>query len=307
MPDREFIIGTRVSRLALRQAELAAAALRAALPHATFRLEYIRSTGDLHSRDPLSNIGSQGVFVGELESSLRNGDIDIAVHSLKDMPCEESPGLTLAAITVREDPRDALVSGKGHDLASLPQGAKLGTGSPRRAAQLAAARPDLRITDIRGNVDTRIHKAQTGEVDAVVLAVAGLSRLGWLEQASEILPVDTMLPAVGQGALALQVRADDDEALQVAGTLEHLPTRLATSGERSFLRHLGGGCRAAAAALGEVTSGSLRLRGLATSMGGQLLLQEEVRGQANHAESLGALLANRLLTKGADSFTGVPL
>lgn len=307
MSDRELIIGTRVSRLALRQAELVAAAMRAALPRTAFRLEHIRSVGDRQSGEPLSNIGSQGVFVGELESSLRNGDIDIAVHSLKDMPCEESPGLTLAAITDREDPRDALVSGKGHDLASLPQGARLGTGSTRRAAQLTAARPDLRITDIRGNVDTRIHKAQTGEVDAVVLAVAGLNRLGWLERASEILPVETMLPAVGQGALALQVRTDDEETLQVAGTLEHLPTRLATNGERSFLRHLGGGCRAAAAALGEVTGGSLRLRGLATSAGGQLLLREEVNGQANDAESLGVLLANRLLANGADSLRGVPL
>ena len=307
MSDRELIIGTRVSRLALRQAELVAAAMRAALPRTAFRLEHIRSVGDRQSGEPLSNIGSQGVFVGELESSLRNGDIDIAVHSLKDMPCEESPGLTLAAIADREDPRDALVSGKGHDLASLPQGARLGTGSTRRAAQLTAARPDLRITDIRGNVDTRIHKAQTGEVDAVVLAVAGLNRLGWLERASEILPVETMLPAVGQGALALQVRTDDEEALQVAGTLEHLPTRLATNGERSFLRHLGGGCRAAAAALGEVTGGSLRLRGLATSAGGQLLLREEVNGQANDAESLGVLLANRLLANGADSLRGVPL
>ena len=307
MSDRELIIGTRASRLALRQAELVAAAMRAALPHAAFHLERIRSAGDRQSGEPLSNIGSQGVFVGELESSLRNGDIDIAVHSLKDMPCEESPGLTLAAITVREDPRDALVSGKGHDLASLPQGAKLGTGSPRRAAQLTAARPDLRIASIRGNVDTRIHRAQTGEIDAVVLAVAGLNRLGWLERASEIFPLDIMLPAVGQGALALQVRADDDRALQLAGTLEHLPTRLATTAERSFLRHLGGGCRAAAAALGEVTGDSLRLRGLATRTGGQSLLREEVSGQPNDAESLGALLATQLLAKGADPSTEVPL
>lgn len=258
----------------------------------------MRTAGD-RSRASLREIGGRGVFVAELERALLAGEIDMAVHSLKDLPTRETEGLSIAAVARREDPRDALVSRGGLTLSRLPPGAVVGTGSPRRAAQLLSLRPDLRIADIRGNVDTRIRRVEAGEYEAAVLAAAGLARLGWLDRASQLLSPEEMLPAVGQGALAVQVRADDEEAAALARAADDPPTHLATAAERAFERRLGGGCQAAVAALGEVAGGRLRLRGLVADPLGGSIIRGEVEGAAEEGEALGLRLAEELLARGA--------
>ncbi len=296
---RTFRVGTRGSHLALRQTELVLEALAGAHPEASFEVRPIRTAGDQQARASLAEIGGRGVFVAELERALLAGEIDLAVHSLKDLPSQETPGLTIGAVPQREDPRDVFISRRSQRLAELPPGAAVGTGSPRRAAQLRAHRPDLRVVDIRGNVDTRLRKVQEGQVEAVILAAAGLSRLGWLARATEILPLEVMLPAVGQGALAVQVRTNDKEAARLVQAVDHPPTRLATAAERAFLRRLGGGCHAAVAALGRVDEGRLYLRGLVADLAGARLLRGEIAGPAGEAEILGVRLAEQLLTQGA--------
>ncbi len=305
MSRRTFIIGTRESRLARRQTEIVLESLRSARPEAPFEVRSIRTTGDA-SRASLSEIGGRGVFVIELERALLSGDIDIAVHSLKDLPSLETPGLTIAAVGRREEPRDAIVARDRLTLANLPSRAVVGTGSPRRAAQTLALRPDLRIADIRGNVDTRIRKVEQGEYDAAVVAAAGLARLGWLDRATEILPVEVMLPAVGQGALAIQIRIDDAEAAALVRRADDPPTHVATDAERAFERGLGAclpdgraGCQAAIAALGEVGGGRLHLRGLVADPTGGRLLRTEVEGPVADADELGSRLAGQLIDQGA--------
>ncbi len=303
MSDRLFVVGSRGSPLSQRQTELALDALRRAHPDARFDVRSIRTAGD-KSRASLSEIGGRGVFIVELERALLDGEIDVAVHSLKDMPSGATDGLAVAAVTERADVRDVLVSRDGVTLSALPEGAVVGTGSPRRAAQLLAARPDLRIADIRGNVDPRIRKVEDGEYDATVLAAAGLARLGWLDRpagqaASEVPSPEVMRPAVGQGALALQVRAADTEAIELVAAADHPLTHRATAAERAFEAHLGGGCHAAIAGLGEVSGDSLRLRGLVADPAGGRLLRGEVEGSLEDAEPLGVRLAQLLLSKGA--------
>lgn len=306
MSPRQFIVGSRGSRLSQRQTALALEAVHRARPEARFDLRTVRTAGD-KSRASLSEIGGRGVFVAELERALLAGEIDIAVHSLKDMPSAVTDGLAVAAVLERADVRDALVSRDGSTLSALPEGAVVGTGSPRRAAQLLAARPDLRLADIRGNVDTRIRKVEEGQYDAVVLAAAGLARLGWLDRAAEILPPEVMLPAVGQGALALQVRADDREAIDLVAAADDVETHRATAAERAFESHLGGGCHAAIAALGEVDGASLRLRGLVGDPAGGRVLRGEVDGMVEDAEPLGVRLAQLLLEQGAAELLEAPV
>lgn len=300
MSDRTLIVGSRGSRLALRQTEIALEALNAAHPGATFEVRTIRTTGD-QSKESLSEIGGRGVFVIEIERALLAGEIDIAVHSLKDLPAEETPGLAIAAVLPREDPRDVLISRRKARVVGLPRGAVVGTGSPRRAAQLLAMRPDLRIADIRGNVDTRIRKVRDGEFDAVVLAAAGLARLGWSRRASQVFEPKEMLPAPGQGALAVQVRTDDAETFALALSVDDPETRTAVEAERAFERRLGGGCRAAIAALGEIVEGRLRLHGLVGDPAGGRLFRGEFEGDAADPESLGLMLAEELMDQGATS------
>ncbi len=298
MSERKFVAGSRGSRLALRQTEIVLEALRRVRPNARLEIRTVRTEGD-RSNAPLSEIGGRGVFVIELERALLAGEIDIAVHSLKDLPTQETPGLVLAAVHARGDPRDALISRNGLSLASLPAGSIVGTGSPRRAAQVLALRPDLRIADIRGNVDTRVRKVQTGEYEAVVLAAAGLARLGWLDRATQVFSPEEMLPAAGQGALTVQVRSDDGGAVELARSIDHFDTHVAVIAERAFERPLGGGCDAAIAALGEVDGFRLRLRGLVADRSGERLLRGEVEGAITHAESLGVALAEELMARGA--------
>lgn len=294
---RVIVVGTRGSRLALAQAGIVLEGLRAAHPGQRFEVRTVRTSGD-RSQAPLSQMGGRGVFVIELEQALLAGDIDVAVHSLKDLPLAGTAGLVVAATPARADPRDVLISGIGARLAELPPGAVIGTGSPRRACQVAALRPDLRIAEIRGNVDTRLRKLRQGEYDGVVLAAAGMARLGWLDQASEIFDYDTMLPAVGQGALAVQIRAEDDEAWALVRTLDDPATRAAVTAERAFERRLGGGCHAAIAALAQVSNGRLRLRGLVGRASGELV-RGEAYGLVEESEDLGQRLAQELLARGA--------
>lgn len=240
-------LGTRASALATSQSGWVADQLRAA-GHEV-ELVLVRTEGDV-SRRSLTEIGGTGVFASALRDALRAGSIDLAVHSLKDLPTAPEPGLVVAAVPEREDPRDVLVARDGLTLAELPAGAVVGTGSPRRAAQLAQARPDLEVRDIRGNVDTRIGLVRGGDLDAVVLARAGLARLGRLEEATDTLDLATMLPAAGQGALAVECRADDAPLVALlAGVLEHAPTRAAVTAERAVLARLEAGCTAPVAAL----------------------------------------------------------
>ena len=227
------------------------------------------------------------------------GTIDMAVHSIKDMPAMISPRLKLAAIIKRVDARDVLVSGTGRGLMELSSGATIGTGSQRRAVQLRTCRPDLQVCQIRGNVDTRLRKTYSGEFDGIILAAAALIRLGWQDKITEYLSMESFLPAVGQGALAIEIRADDAEIARLVSPLNHEPTWQSVLAERNFLRHLGGGCRAPIAALGVVIGDILELRGMVASADGNRILQDRQEGPANAPEQVGRLLAQKMLQKGA--------
>ena len=264
MPERTLSIGTRGSALALRQTQMVATALRRHHPGLVIEIREIRTSGDREQSASLQAIGGQGVFVKELEDALWRGTIDLAVHSLKDLPGALAEGLTLAAIPKREDARDALISRSGASLADLPPGAVIGTGAARRIAQLRALRPDCEIADLRGNVDTRLRKAldPAGPYDAIVLALAGLKRLRRAGVVTEILPFDTMLPAPGQGALGLETRTDDAWARELVAALDDPATNAAVTAERAFLAALGGGCTAPIAAWGRLRRGHLWLTGM---------------------------------------------
>ena len=260
----------------------------------------ISTTGDRtqDSGEPLPSIGGKGLFTAELERALRDGDIDVAVHSLKDLPTEDEPGVAIGAVTARDDVRDCLVARTAGSLAELPAGAVIGTSSLRRSAQLAAVRPDLEIRSIRGNVDTRVRKVTEGEYDAVVLAAAGIRRLGLEGAVTEWLSDETMLPAPGQGALAIQCRADDEGVLALLAELDDAEARAETTAERAFLRALGGGCAAPVAALATVvTTPRVRLQGLVASVAGRDVVR--VIGEGNPHE-IGERLAEEALSRGAD-------
>lgn len=291
-------MGTRGSALARWQTDWVVTRLKALVPDREFVVQVIKTVGDAVTDRPLAQIGGRGVFTKEIETALLAGEIDLAVHSLKDLPTELPAGLTIGAITERGEVRDALVSRLGCGWRDLPPGARVGTSSLRRAAQLRAGRPDLQIVDLRGNVDTRLRKAMTDAYDAIVLAAAGLIRLGLSDRITEYLPLAVMLPAVGQGALAVEVRASDREIGGLVLRLDHAPTRAATTAERAFLRALGGGCQVPVAAYGEVSGGTLHLRGLIASPDGRRVIRGETTGEARQAVPVGSELAGRLLAEG---------
>lgn len=290
-------LGTRGSQLARWQTNWVANQLRAHVPDLEIVITLITTQGDRVLDTPLSQIGDKGLFTREIETALIDHRIDAAVHSLKDLPTDLPAGLTLAAICAREDVRDAIVSRLNIGLDALPRGARVGTSSLRRAAQLRAHRPDLKIVNMRGNVDTRLHKSLTDEYDAVVLAVAGLVRLGFANRITELLSLDVMLPAPGQGALAIETRADDANTRALVNQLDHAPTRAATNAERAFLRALGGGCQLPVAAYGQVDADTLHLRGLIASEDGAHVSRGELRGATTDADLLGAKLAHELRLK----------
>lgn len=293
-----FVVGTRASALALAQTELVVAALRKAHPGRTFLIQHVSTNGDHDQRTPLTELGGQGIFVKEIENALLAGEVDLAVHSLKDMPTAQPEGLLLGAVLPREDPRDALISRHGLNLDDLPPGARVGTGSLRRQAQLRAYRRDLEVVGLRGNVDTRLRKAAGPDYDAVILALAGLIRLGRASEVTAVLPLDVMLPAMGQGAIGVEVRADDAEALALVAPLDDAPTRAATAAERSLLRELGGGCHVPIAAHALLQGGQLWLRGLVASPTGERIVRGSATAPPERAEALGRELARQLLQQG---------
>jgi hydroxymethylbilane synthase len=287
-----LVIASRGSQLALWQAHWVQRQL-AALGSPS-RIEIIKTTGDKITDVPLAQVGTKGLFTKEIEEALLEGRADLAVHSLKDLPTELPAGLVLAAIPAREDPRDALV---GRRLADLPAGAKLGTSSLRRAAQLRRLRPDLRIEPVRGNLDTRLRKLDEGRYDAIVLAAAGLKRLGWEDRIAEILPPDVVCPAVGQGALAIET---GNAGLLACQPLDHPPTRSAVTAERALLSALGGGCQVPIGAYAVVSSGRLSLQAVVVSPDGVDLVRDRSEGAAADAQRIGRDLGEALLAAGAD-------
>jgi len=294
--SRRIIVGSRGSKLALLQTESVVAKIREINPDLDVSVSKIVTIGDRNHRRQLGRTGT-AIFVKELEEALLDGRIDIAVHSLKDVPMELSSGLCLLAITERLDSRDALVAKVR--LNELTAGSKIGTSSLRRTIQLVSYRPDLRARPIRGNVDTRLRKVFSGEFDGVIVAAAALLRLGWEERITEYLPLSDFLPAVGQGALAVEARLGDEDIAGLVSPINHLPTWQSITAERALLRALGGGCRAPVAALGTVSGNTLKLEGMVASMSGRKVLRASEEGSAISAEEIGVRLAQKMLAMGA--------
>ncbi len=298
-------IGTRSSALALWQANWVKGSLKSAFPRCDFELIHIKTQGDRVSNVPLVRIGGEGIFVKQIEIALLNDEIDLAVHSMKDLPTVLPDGLTIGAIPERVSPADVLISKEGLDFFHLPSGAKIGTGSLRRRAQLLHTRSDLAIRDIRGNVDTRLAKLKSGNLDAIVLAAAGVQRLGYGDSVTQTLPYSICLPAVGQGALCVEVRAEDGELQNIVESINHPDSAAAVKAERAFLRKLGGGCRVPIAALGTVDSDKLNLVGLVADQDGGEIIRSDISGKQTEAEYMGEELAERLITMGARSILEV--
>jgi len=296
---RRIRIGTRGSRLALVQTHSVADAIRAKHPEVAVDVEIIQTQGDRVLDRPLSAIGDAGVFIKEIETALLEERVDLAVHSMKDLPSKLTLGLALAATTERVDPRDVLVARSASSLETLPRGGTVATGSLRRRSQLLALRPDLKVEDLRGNVPTRLEKFDRSTWDAILLAGAGLERLGLATRIRSYIPIESMLPAVGQGALALETRASDRELAETVAFLSHAPTERAVVSERSFLARLEGGCRVPIAAYAEIRGGSLSLRGYVGAVDGSSHLRREIEGDSSRAEGLGLELAESMLAEGA--------
>jgi len=301
-------VGTRGSDLAMWQARHVVNALRKLQPHLDVAVEVISTSGDSGAHDPFFGAESSGFFTKEIEDALLDKRIDLAVHSLKDLPTRLADGLIIAAVLEREDPADVLVSKSGLPLGALPRGAKVLTGAPRRQAQVLHKRGDLVCLPVRGNVPTRLRKLEESDAEALILARAGLVRLGLSDRVTERLDPLDFLPSCGQGALAVEARSDDERAAQLCGPLEHFETRVATEAERSFLNALESGCRAAAGAYARVTAqGVLSCAGMAASPDGTAYFRDEVTDGATSfaaAEALGRRLAERLLSQGAGRALG---
>ncbi len=298
MSDQLIRIATRKSPLAVWQAEHVASALKARHPGLEVELVRMTTRGDKILDAPLAQIGGKALFVKELEEGLFEGRADIAVHSMKDVPAQLPEGLHLPVIMEREDPRDAFVSNAYADLDELPVGAHVGTASLRRQCQLLARRPDLRISPLRGNVQTRLAKLDAGEFDAIVLAVSGLKRLGLEERIRSILPAELSLPAVGQGALGIECRQGDTRVEALIADLNHQPTQLRVSAERAMNACLQGSCQVPIGAYAEIEDGELFLRGLVGTLDGRRVVRGEIRGSLDQASELGRQLGEELLARG---------
>jgi hydroxymethylbilane synthase len=297
---QQLRIATRKSALALWQAEFVKAQLEHFHPGLVVELVPMSTQGDRILDTPLAKIGGKGLFVKELETAILDGRADIAVHSMKDVPVEFPPGLMLHTICQREDPRDAFVSNRYQRLDDLPAGAVVGTSSLRRQCQLKALRPDLTIRDLRGNVNTRLAKLDAGEYDAIILAAAGLLRLGFADRIQQWLSVEQSLPANGQGAVGIECRTDDVQVHALLAPLEHSATRMAVLAERAMNRALQGGCQVPIGAYAVLEGDHLWLRGLVGQLDGQRILTAECRGPASAFEQLGTGLAQQLIAQGAD-------
>ena len=299
MTRKKFVLGTRGSKLALWQSEHVASILTEKAG-VEVELKTIKTQGDKILDVALAKIGDKGLFVKEIETALMEGEVDFAVHSSKDVPTQIPEPLMLGAFLKRADPRDVLISKTGQGLDDLPAGSVIGTSSLRRVAQVLHRRPDLKIADVRGNLDTRLRKMEEGLFDAIILAAAGLDRMGWNEGITERIPSSVMLSAVGQGAIAVEVRKGDEDVLKLMAYLEDSTTRAAVTAERALLRELEGGCQIPIGALGTFEDGKLRLDGMVASLDGTRLIRDSIAGDPAEADALGVSLANKLIEMGAD-------
>lgn len=309
MKTKRITIGTRGSKLALWQAEFVKTQVQELSPDLTIEIRKIKTTGDKILDVPLAQVGGKGLFVKEIEESLLRRESDIAVHSMKDVPTDFPAGLHLAAVCEREDPRDALIlceklkveSGKLKPslIFSLPKNAKVGTSSLRRSCQLLSLRPDLKIEQLRGNLDTRLRKLDEGRFDAIILAAAGVKRLGLQDRIAEILPLAISLPAIGQGAIGIECRINDKWVNNLIAALNHPETFICVKAERAFLRKLEGGCQVPIAAHAVLADGRIMIHGLVGSISGDRIIKSRIEGEPGHAETLGIALAEEILSKGA--------
>lgn len=299
-----LVLGTRASKLALQQSEWFQAQIQAIAPDITVTLTRIQTSGDKIVDVPLAKIGGKGLFVKEIEEALLSGDIDFAVHSMKDVPTQLPDGLEILCVPPREDSRDALISRTGCRFEELPVGARVGSSSLRRQSQFLHARPDLRIEMLRGNLDTRLKKLKEGQFDAIILAAAGLRRLGWTEEITEYLDPQLCLPAIGQGALGIEGRSNDRFVRSILSRLTHPPTQVAVTAERALLHRLEGGCQVPIAAYATLTNDQVHLEGLVASVDGKTVIRDAVQGTRAEAQVLGTRLAERLLARGADKILG---
>ncbi len=300
MSTERVCIATRKSPLALWQAEHVRARLQAIHPGLSIELLTMTTQGDRVLDSPLAKIGGKGLFVKELEQGMLKGAADIAVHSMKDVPADLPDGLEIRTILEREDPRDAFVSNRYADIAALPQGARVGTSSLRRQCQLRALRPDLEILDLRGNVGTRLGKLDAGDYDAIVLACAGLRRLGMQERITLALADELMLPAIAQGVIGIECRSGDTRVHDLIDALNHTATATRTRAERAMNARLAGGCQAPVAGYSEILDGNMELRGLVGRPDGSDIIRGAITGPPEEAEALGRELAEDLLARGAD-------
>jgi len=294
----ELRLGTRASLLALQQANWVKKRVEDLNPEVTVTLVHIKTTGDKLDF-PLFKVGGKGLFVKEIEEALARKEVDLAVHSAKDLPAVIPEGLDLIAFPEREDPRDALVSPGKKGFEEIRGGGRVGTGSLRRQAQLLNLRPDLEVVPLRGNLDTRLKKLTALDLDAVILASAGLHRMGWEDRVSEFFDPEMMVPAIGQGALAIESREEDERARKVVEPLNHLATQISVLAERAFLRRLGGGCQVPVAGYARIESGTLLLTGLVAAVDGRKVVRGKEAGPLEKNEELGERLAGDLLQRGA--------
>lgn len=284
--------------MALTQTNWVADRTRKRFPELTVEIVVIKTRGDIMQDVSLVKIGGKGVFVREIEEALLSGIIDVAVHSMKDVPAEIPEGLEIAVTPEREDPRDVLISKDNRKIEEMPKGARIGTGSLRRGFQLLNLLPDIEIVPLRGNLDTRIRKIEIDNLAGVIVAASGLKRMGWGGRISQYLPVELMLPAVGQGVLGLELRSDDAETRELVSFLNHETTWMEVGAERAFLKRLGGGCQLPIAAYGKKQGNQLLLRGLVGGMDGRVMIRDEVAGSVEAGEALGKTLAEKILTRG---------
>ena len=291
-------IGTRGSKLALWQSNYMAGRITE-LTGIPVEIKIIKTTGDKILDVPLSKVGGKGLFTKEIEVDLEAGLVDLAVHSMKDVPTELPEGLVLAAMTERVDPRDAIVSGAGYTLVTLPQGGRVGTSSLRRVAQVRALRPDVEIVDIRGNLDTRMRKAETGEVDIVILAAAGITRMGWADRITHYIPTAQMVSAVGQGAIGIEIRENDEFMQDICRRLGHRDTMICVAAERVVMNTLEGGCQVPIGAYARIDDGLLIMDAVVGSVDGKIILRDHMEGVVADPEGLGRAMVARLLDLGA--------
>ncbi len=296
--NRQIVLGTRGSKLALRQSEIVKQRLEESWRGLSVRLEIIKTTGDKITDAPLATIGGKGLFVKEIEEALLDGHIDLAVHSMKDMPAELPAGLTIGAIPMREDPRDVVVTAQRGGLYGLRGGARVGTSSVRRMVQITRLRPDLHVEMLRGNLDTRLRKVRDGHYDAAILAAAGLHRMGWDHEIGEYLDPDAFLPAIGQGALGIEIRDNDRSLQELLTPLHHEETAIAVRAERSFLCKLEGGCQVPIGGYCSIRNGRIHLVGMVASLDGTTMVRDEEEGNCGEPEEVGRRLAMRILDRG---------